>query len=201
MGWQVEVNGGGFGPYTGPASGNSITPGVLSDGVYRFRAVVDNGPCNTVQSAIETVTVTDNPAPPTAGTDKALCGVIVSARQNATLPAGTGTWSYIGSVPAGRPSPTFTANSPTTTFSIANLSLAGAYTMRWSVVVGSCTFEDDVIIDFGANPAPVAPNDCESMRRNGDINCTCSNDRLWCLDHCQRPRRMCDRKLPSIDDC
>ena len=30
VGWQVEVNGGGFGPYTGPASGNSITPGVLS---------------------------------------------------------------------------------------------------------------------------------------------------------------------------
>ncbi len=153
--WQVEVNGGGFVTYTGPASGNSITPGLLSDGVYRFRAVVDNGPCNSLQSGIETVTVTDNPAPPTAGTDQAFCGSLISAAQNATLSGGTGTWSYISSVPSGRPAPSFTANNPNTTFSIANPTLAGAYTMRWSVVVGSCTFEDDVIIDFGANPDPV----------------------------------------------
>jgi gliding motility-associated-like protein len=155
IGWEVEVNGGGFNPYAGPASGNAITPGVLSDGTYRFRAVVDNGPCNTVRSAIETVVITDNPTPPTAGTDQAFCGSLVSAAQDATLPLGTGTWSYLGSVPTGRPMPTFTANNPTTTFSITNATLAGAYTMRWSVVIGSCTFEDDVVIDFGSNPDPV----------------------------------------------
>lgn len=153
--WQVEVNGGGFVTYTGPASGNSITPGILSDGVYRFRAVVDNGPCNTVNSAIETVTVTDNPTPPTAGTDQAICGSLTSAAQNATAGAGTGTWSYLSSVPVGRPAPGFTANDPNTVFSISNSTRAGAYTMRWSVVIGACTFEDDVVIDFGANPDPV----------------------------------------------
>lgn len=156
-GWQVEVNGGGFVAYTGPASGNSITPGLLSDGIYRFRAIVDNGPCNTVFSTIETVNVTDNPTPPTAGSDQAFCGSLVSAAQNATLSGGSGTWSYISSVPAGRPAPTFTANNPNTTFSITNTSRVGAYRMRWSVVVGSCTFEDDVIIDFGADPDPVPP--------------------------------------------
>ncbi len=153
--WQVEKDGGGFLPYAGPASGNSITPGILTDGLYRFRAVLDNGPCNTVNSAIETVNVTDNPTPPTAGTDQSFCGSLVSAPQDATLAGGVGVWTYVSSVPIGRPAPTFTANNANTTFTIANPTRAGSYTMKWSVTVGSCTFEDDVVIDFGANPDPV----------------------------------------------
>ena len=154
--WEVEKDGGGFATYTGPASGSSITPGVLTEGLYRFRAIVSNGNCTpTATSSIETVNVTDNPTPPTAGIDQAFCGSLVSAAQGATLAGGTGTWTYESSVPAGRPPLTFTANDPNTTFSIANSTLAGAYTMKWSVVVGSCTFEDFVVIDFGANPAAV----------------------------------------------
>ena len=168
-GWEVEINGGGWNPYAGPASGNSITPGILSDGVYRFRAIVDNGPCNSLNSPIETVTVTDNPAPPTAGTNQAFCGSLVSAPQDATLSGGVGTWSYVSSVPAGRPSPTFVANDENTTFTIGSTAQAGAYTMRWSVVVGSCTFEDDVVIDFGANPAPVPPMTVNLCGESGNL--------------------------------
>ena len=168
--WQVELNGGGFVTYAGPASGNSITPGLLSDGVYRFRALVDNGPCNALTSAIETVTVTDNPAPPTAGPDRTLCGVTISPPQGASTSGGVGTWSYLGSVPVGRPAPTFVPNNENTTFSITSLTLAGAYTMRWSVVVGSCTFEEDVVIDFGAVPDPVTPMTVNVCGESGNLN-------------------------------
>ncbi|SHG50449.1 gliding motility-associated C-terminal domain-containing protein [Chryseolinea serpens] len=156
--WEVEINGGGFNTYTGPASGSSITPGVLTAGTYAYRAVVDNGPCATVNSNTQTVVITPNPTPPTAGADQAFCGSLTSLPLTATLTAGTGTWSYKSSVPAGRPAPGYTtnANDPNTALTIGSPTLAGEYTMVWTVVTGSCTFTDEVIIDFGANPTPIA---------------------------------------------
>ncbi|AYB33860.1 PKD domain-containing protein [Chryseolinea soli] len=156
--WEVEINGGGFNTYTGPASGSSITPGVLTAGTYAYRAVVDNGPCATVNSNIQTVVITPNPTPPTAGADQAFCGSLTSSPLTATLTAGTGTWSYKSSIPAGRPAPGYTtnANDPNTALTIGSPTLAGEYTMVWTVVTGSCTFTDEVVIDFGANPTPIA---------------------------------------------
>ncbi|MBL0743612.1 PKD domain-containing protein [Chryseolinea lacunae] len=156
--WEVEFNGGGFTTYTGPASGNSITPGVLASGpppsTYRFKAIVKNGTCPTKESTIESVAITPNPTPPTAGTDQNFCGVFTSDPLDAT---GSGTWSFVGSVPIGRPAPSYStnANDPTTQFIIGGPAQAGEYTMRWTVIIGSCTFTDDVVIDFGANPDPI----------------------------------------------
>ena len=46
----------------------------------------------------------------------------------------------------------------------------GAYTMRWTVTNGVCTFVDDVVIDFGVSPniAPMAAiNVCGEIGEHG----------------------------------
>lgn len=168
--WEVSVNGGAYNEYTGPASGNSITPGLLTDGTYDFRAVVRShaafsspSPCGPVYSAVRRVVVFDNPDPATAGPDQNFCGPLTSDPLGGSNPgSGTGTWSYVSSVPAGLPAPTYTlgASNPATAITVTT---PGAYVMRWTVQNGSCISSDDIIVDFGGTPTTPDPGNDKSV--------------------------------------
>ncbi|MFD0999462.1 gliding motility-associated C-terminal domain-containing protein [Ohtaekwangia kribbensis] len=153
--WEVKKDAGNYELYTGGASGASITPGILTAGVYTFRAVVKNGGCNEVYSNEEIVEVFAQPVKASAGQDQFICTSLSSAALDGSNPApGTGVWSYVSSIPAGLPAPAFSthANDPHTSISV-QAAYAGVYRMRWTVVNGLCSSFDDVIIDFGTNPS------------------------------------------------
>ncbi len=59
--WEESKDGAAYATYTGPASGATISPGTRTPGVYRFRAVVNNGPCTEVFSTVVSVTVSSSP--------------------------------------------------------------------------------------------------------------------------------------------
>ena len=120
--WEVSINGGAFNNYGGPASGNTITPGVLPSGgagtLYAFRARVGNGACTDVYSTTELVFVSPSPPGfnPGAGPDQLLCNVLstnLAGDDPTIVPGFTGTWTYVSSVPAGKPSPSFTPGNRT----------------------------------------------------------------------------------------
>lgn len=157
--WEVSVNGGAFSEDASLGKGTTISPGILSPGIYKFRAVVDNGPCNEAASSEEQVEVSTNPGlPANAGPDQFVCQLAGATLNSDPLAAsdpspGTGKWSYIGSVPSGLPEPTFsTDKSDRNAFISVPAANAGAYTLRWTVSSGTCSSYDDVVIDFGTNP-------------------------------------------------
>jgi gliding motility-associated-like protein len=157
--WEMSFNGGAFNTNASLGTGTTISPGVLSPGIYKFRAVVDNGPCNEAVSGEEEVEVSTNPGlPANAGTDQFVCQlsglVLDSSPMGASDPSpGIGTWSYIGSVPTGLPEPVFTTGkNDRNAYISVSATNAGAYTLRWTVNSGSCSSYDDVVIDFGTNP-------------------------------------------------
>lgn len=170
MGWEYSLNGAAYQPYTGPSSGNSITPGILSPGTYQFRAIVrsgstfSTGPCGPVRSAIETVVVSVNPAAAETGPNQAFCETVfpaVSTPLGGNDPgAGTGVWTFVSSFPSGLPAPAFTANDRNTTITVSS---PGAYVMRWTVTNGSCTSFDDITVDFGGNPTDPEAGDNRSV--------------------------------------
>ena len=156
--WQVSTNGGIWAAYTGPTSGNSITPGLLAAGTYQFRARVVNGPCQFVNSTVQTVVVSANPAPATAGIDQPFCETVFPATSwslGANVPAaGTGTWSLVSSIPAGSVIFNGGVNDPNATITV---NTPGAYTLRWTITNGSCVSSDDIIVDFGGTPTVPNP--------------------------------------------
>jgi hypothetical protein len=173
--WEVKKDAGSYELYTGGSSGASITPGILSAGIYTFRAVVKNGGCNEVYSNEEIVQVFAQPVKASAGQDQFICTSLSSAALDGSSPApGTGIWSYVSSIPAGLPAPVYStnANDPNTSISV-QAAYAGVYRMRWTVTNGLCSSFDDVIIDFGTNPSdPDAGQDravcaqiCKAMPR------------------------------------
>jgi hypothetical protein len=134
--WEVSVNGGAFAEDASLGKGTTISPGILSPGIYKFRAVVDNGPCNEATSSEEQVEVSINPGlPANAGTDQFVCQLTGATLNSAPLAAsdpspGTGKWSYIGSVPSGLPEPTFSTDKTDRNAYISVPSAnAGAYTL------------------------------------------------------------------------
>lgn len=152
--WEIKKDGGNFAPFP-VAADATMSPGTLAPGAYTFRAVITNGPCQEVYSSEEQATVFSGPAIPVfAGNDQFVCTSLSSMALGASDPApATGKWSYISSVPANLPAPTFSSgvNDRNTTISIL-ASNAGAYTLRWTVTNGACVTYDDVVIDFGTDP-------------------------------------------------
>jgi gliding motility-associated-like protein len=154
--WQRSTNGGAFANIAGATAASWTEPAPLPAGTYQYRVVVTNGSCGSVLSSVETVVV--SPSPPftiDAGPDQELCNVLSTALAGTDpTPFGlTGTWTYVRSEPSGRPAPTISnVNNHNATLSIADASRAGAYIMRWTVVSGTCTFVDEVTIDFGFPP-------------------------------------------------
>lgn len=142
----------------------SSMPGVLQPGVYTFRVLVENGACALVHSNEKTITIFKKPAQINAGTDQFICTELKSAPIGASTPSvGSGTWSYVGSVPVNLPEPSFsdkTNPNATITITAAN---PGAYILRWTVSNGLCESFDDVVVDFGTTPSdPDAGHDSEA---------------------------------------
>ena len=172
--WQMSTDGGPYVDMPGTAGQTSISPGVLtSDGVnprtYRFRAIVGNGPCATVFSAIEQVIVSPNPGiTADAGADIEVCNVLAVALNGSDPNPGTGTWSFVSSFPAGKPAPTFSdANDR---FATVTASVPGEYTLRWTVSSGLCESIDEVVVDFGASPALPVLTDIEECGTSTTLN-------------------------------
>ncbi|MEO5979134.1 MAG: gliding motility-associated C-terminal domain-containing protein [Chryseolinea sp.] len=160
--WEIQIGAGPWNTYAGPASGNSITPGVLPSGAlgttYRFRAIVGNPtttgptsyPCTDAISSVESVLV--SPSPPiivNAGLDQQFCDIYATTLTATDPFPGTGQWTYLSSVPAGRPSPGIASPNTFSTGLTITPGNEGKYTMRWTVTSGSCTFIDDMVVDFG----------------------------------------------------
>jgi gliding motility-associated-like protein len=162
--WEVSKDGAAFATYTGPASGNSITPGILTGGSYQFRAVVGNGPCQQVNSAVRTVIVSDNPDQALVGDDQAFCEATFPVNSDPlggnTPISGTGAWSLVSSIPAGAVTFTDGVNNPNTRITVTQ---AGAYTLRWTITNGSCVSSDDVLVDFGSTPTVPDPGNDKSV--------------------------------------
>lgn len=158
--WEIKKDNGGYSAYTGEVIENSIFTRTLAPGNYAFRARVKNGPCNEVYSNEQNLQISMDPGPPSAGEDQFICSALSSAALNASFSdSGKSLWTYVSSIPAGLPAPSFTSDDPNTTVTIASEN-AGVYTLRWTVTNGSCSAFDDVIIDFGTNPTePDAGND------------------------------------------
>lgn len=57
--WEQQVNGGGYTNAGNPGSANFST-GILTPGIYEFRAIIQNGSCSTLASNSSIVTVTAN---------------------------------------------------------------------------------------------------------------------------------------------
>jgi gliding motility-associated-like protein len=153
--WEVKKDNGDYIAHTETIPGTSLSPGKLSPGLYTFRAVVANGTCAEVYSTEEQVRVFNGPvATVFAGADQFICTSLSSVSLGASDPSpGTGTWSYISSVPSGRSVPVFAegTHDPNTSVSITSAD-AGAYILRWTVAHGPCISYDDVVVDFGTDP-------------------------------------------------
>jgi hypothetical protein len=128
----------------------STPPGTYN---LTYTATADFGGGVFCSSAVgnSVVNVSANPAPANAGPDQALClpAPPLSTTLAGSNPApGTGTWTRI-SGPGAAPTFSPNANTPNATVTVfAN----GIHTFRWTVVNGSCTSFDDVVIDFGTSP-------------------------------------------------
>ncbi len=102
------------------------------------------------------VTVSTNPTPATTGIDQPLCQVsLVSNPLGGSNPApGNGTWTLITKPAASA----LTTNSGFSNQATPNATFTGdvngQYLLRWTVVNGSCTSFDDIVIDFGTDPGP-----------------------------------------------
>lgn len=142
----------------------SVSPTVAT--TYNLVSIqLTNSPgcVGTVSPTTVSIGVNTPPSTANAGVDQAFCSPTVSATLNATAPTvGTGTWSYIGSDPVGRPAPTIN----NTALRNSGVSIVspnwGDYTFRWTVSNGALcpASTDDVIISFGAAPdIPDAGND------------------------------------------
>jgi gliding motility-associated-like protein len=153
--WEVKRDAGNYVTYSGVATGSTISPGILLPGKHAFRAVMSNGACNEVYSSEEVIEVFRQPVHANAGPDQFICTSLSSAALNASDPfPGSGTWTFVSSVPAGLPPPAFstTASDPNTSISVLAQN-AGVYRMRWTVTNGLCVSFDEVVVDFGTTPS------------------------------------------------
>ncbi|MBL7856419.1 MAG: gliding motility-associated C-terminal domain-containing protein [Cyclobacteriaceae bacterium] len=148
--WEVSFNGGAFIPDATLGTGLSISPGTLAPGNYRFRAIVQNGPCSEVASTIETVDVF--PAiPATVGANQAFCQVLLTSNPlGGNIPApGTGQWSVV----SGPGAVVFNPSNATPN-ATATVSTQGVYVFRWTITSGLCVSTADIQVDFGTDPGP-----------------------------------------------
>jgi hypothetical protein len=144
-GTWTQISGPVSGTITTPASATTTITGMTTAGTYVYRWSIANAPC---VASTDQISVIVN-APPTAsnaGPDASVCGLTATLAGNAPA-TGTGTWTQI----AGPGTSVFTnANSATSNVTV---SIAGAYTFRWSIANAPCTASlDNVIITFVSSP-------------------------------------------------
>src|ERR1041384_4020584 len=123
-------------------------------GAYSLRWTIANGSCASTDTV--NITYTANPTASNAGPDQSVCGLIATLAGN-TPSVGSGTWTQVsgpGTITFGN------LNSPTST---ATASVAGAYTLRWTISNGSCTSANDVIITYTASPTTASAGPDQSV--------------------------------------
>jgi gliding motility-associated-like protein len=127
----TALNGGVFSNASTP---NATVTGLSSAGVYSFVWTVTNGACISTDTVV--ITLNQNVVA-NAGADQNLCNA-ASTTLNGNIPSvGTGTWTTSSSAVIVSPS------SPT---SLVNGLMAGTYSFIWTIVNGSCTTRDTVLI-------------------------------------------------------
>jgi gliding motility-associated-like protein len=170
--WEVSFNNGPFLPNASLGTGNSITPGIVPAGNYRFRAVVANGVCSEAVSSVETVDVFPNPAPASVGVDQSFCQTLLtSTTLGGSNPApGTGAWT-VTSRPAGSSASAANFSNATDGNSIFTGDVYGIYTLRWTVTSGTCVSFAELNVEFGTDPGiQNAGADNAFCGTNGSLN-------------------------------
>ncbi|HOY48369.1 MAG TPA: gliding motility-associated C-terminal domain-containing protein, partial [Flavobacteriales bacterium] len=130
--WSVVT---GSGTFSNPTLSNSAVTG-LSAGINKLEWAISNGPCSIKRDTV-IVTVDQNPTNAFAGSDQQLC-TANSSFSATPASSGTGSWTVISG------SGTI-ANANLATSAVTNLG-AGANVFRWTVVSGTCTTFDEVIL-------------------------------------------------------
>ena len=139
----------GSGTILDPTSPNTSLSG-LNPGLNTLIWSVSNGTCNASSDTLNIV-VDQNPITANAGLDQQICGA-TSALSASAITAGTGTWTLISG--AGN---ILLPNEPIA--AVTNIGV-GANVFRWSVVNGTCSSFDEVIITRFLPPSlAVAGND------------------------------------------
>jgi hypothetical protein len=129
------------------------TPGATAvvsvAGVYLLRWTIHNGSCPDSTSDVQ-VTFDGTSTTANAGPDQEICSLSTTLAGNAPS-SGVGTWTQV----SGPGTVSFTnvdAHSPNPT---ATASVAGVYTLRWTIHNGTCPDStDNVQVTFDANPTP-----------------------------------------------
>jgi gliding motility-associated-like protein len=172
--WEVSFNNGPFLPNAALGTGNSITPGIVTAGNYRFRAVVANGVCAEAVSSIETVDVFPNPTAASVGADQSFCQTLLTstALGGSDPTPGTGAWT-VTSRPAGSSASAANFSNATSGNSIFTGDVYGIYTLRWTVTSGSCVSFAELNVEFGTDPGVQnAGTDNAFCGTNGSLNAT-----------------------------
>ena len=139
-------------------SGSTATAtvtGYAAGNVYGFRLT---GKCTDGSLVYQDVLYTASNAIATnAGADILACPGTISMAANALASGETGNWTLVSGVSSALPSP---ATSPTATLTLPATTSIGSTTYRWTVVNGSCTSYDDVIVTNrgGISPVSAGPN-------------------------------------------
>jgi gliding motility-associated-like protein len=139
--------------YTGPgnasfapdANAPNATVTVDAYGSYDFTWTEDNNGC--IDSDQITVNFYEQPVAD-AGVGGSVCGLDFGL--SATPSVGTGTWTYSG---PGNASFAPDANDPNAT---ATVDAYGTYTFTWTEVNGTCSDDDNVVVDFLQSPIAFA---------------------------------------------
>ncbi|MBU8892929.1 MAG: gliding motility-associated C-terminal domain-containing protein, partial [Bacteroidales bacterium] len=142
--------------FTGPglavfapnANTSNATVTVDTYGSYDFTWTEDNSGCTDAD--IITVNFYEQPVA-NAGAGGSVCGF--SFGLGATPSVGTGTWTYTG---PGTVTFAPNANDPNAT---ATADIYGSYTFTWTEVNGTCTDNDNVIVDYIEGPTAYAGTD------------------------------------------
>jgi gliding motility-associated-like protein len=130
-GTWTALNGGTFSNVNAP---NATVTGLVASGVYPFVWTIINGSCIAQDTIVITLnsTVIAN-----AGSDQNLCNVTTSTLNgNSSAPA-IGTWTTSSSA---------TIVNPTLPNTVVNGMQVGIYSFVWTLVNGSCTTSDTVLI-------------------------------------------------------
>jgi len=142
---------------TTPGSPTTTITGMTTAGTYMFKWTITNPPCAASEDQMNVV-VNAPPTAANAGPNASPCGLTTNLAGNAPT-VGTGTWTLFN----GPGTANFAnANSPTTSVTV---SVAGAYTFRWTIANAPCTAStDDVLVTFtaGAPAAAAGPDQTNS---------------------------------------
>jgi hypothetical protein len=148
--WSVVS--GGTGTFSNTNTPNATFTHTSGAGPVVLRWTISNPPCPASTNDV-TITITQPPTTANAGPDQSVCGAGLTTTLAGNAPSvGSGTWTKV----IGPGTVVFSnANSPTST---ATASLAGVYTLRWTIANGICpSSTDDVVITYAAPPNCGAP--------------------------------------------